>query len=106
MRRCLPLLALVAAGAAAASPLSEARTAELERLLIQDCGSCHGLRMTGGLGPPITVERMRERDLDWLRQVIAEGLPGSAMPPWRGPLSEPDIDWLARRLQRGPGGED
>ena len=27
---------------------------QLEHLLLQDCGSCHGLRLTGGLGPAIT----------------------------------------------------
>ena len=37
--------------------------------------------------------------LAWLRRGIAEGVPGTAMPPWRGPLSDGDIAWLARRLQ-------
>ncbi len=26
----------------------------LEHLLTQDCGACHGLHLTGGLGPPLT----------------------------------------------------
>src|SRR5690554_7420036 len=31
---------------------------QLEHLLLQDCGSCHGLRLTGGLGPAITPEAL------------------------------------------------
>ncbi|MEK1839795.1 MAG: cytochrome c, partial [Pseudomonas sp.] len=30
------------------------RQAQLEHLLAQDCGACHGLHMTGGLGPDLT----------------------------------------------------
>ena len=30
------------------------RQAQLEHLLSQDCGACHGLHMTGGLGPELT----------------------------------------------------
>ena len=30
----------------------------------QDCGSCHGLRLTGGLGPPLTRDVMAAQPLE------------------------------------------
>ena len=37
---------------------SAERQAKLDHLLLQDCGSCHGLRMTGGLGPALTRDAL------------------------------------------------
>jgi len=92
---------LLLATAAFADDTEPTREHELERLLLQDCGSCHGLRLTGGLGPAITQARMRTRPLAWIKQVIAEGVPGTPMPPWKNLLSGTDIGWLARRLREG-----
>ncbi|HYG42204.1 MAG TPA: cytochrome c, partial [Bordetella sp.] len=51
-------------GSAQAEP-DMLRQGQLEHLLRQDCGSCHGLRMTGGLGPPLTRQALagKPRDL-------------------------------------------
>ena len=34
-----------------AETISAQRSEELRNLLIQDCGSCHGITLKGGLGP-------------------------------------------------------
>ena len=57
--RSLLLWLLLAGGAVA--EITPERAAELEHLVKQDCGSCHGLRMTGGLGSPITPEALAGR---------------------------------------------
>lgn len=92
------LLWLVLAGGTVAEITPE-RAAELEHLVKQDCGSCHGLRMTGGLGSPITPEAMAGRDPADIAAIVLDGLPGTAMPPWRPLLSEDDAMWIANYLQ-------
>jgi len=74
---------------------------ELIRLVRQDCGSCHGLTLKGGLGKPLLPENLAGRDADTLAQIILDGIPGTPMPPWRGILSERDARWIARKLKEG-----
>lgn len=89
----------LAAGSAAAAQPSAARIAELENFVVQDCGSCHGLTMQGGLGLPLTRERLADFSAESLAYTILEGRPGTPMPPWRGLLNETDADWIARYLK-------
>lgn len=77
------------------------RQEQLEHLLRQDCGSCHGLRMTGGLGPPLTRQALAGKPRELLIATIALGRPGTAMPNWGALLDEQDIAWLADRLLQG-----
>jgi cytochrome c55X len=77
------------------------RQQELLRLLRQDCGSCHGLRLTGGLGPPLTQEALKERPQEALAATIEHGRPGTPMPPWRSFMSDAEARWLAARLKEG-----
>ena len=97
-------LSCVPAAAVAGGP-DAGRQQALEHLLAHDCGSCHGMRLTGGLGPPLTREVMATRPLESLERVIAGGIPGTPMPPWLGILDRDEIRWLAERLHRGYAGE-
>lgn len=102
----LPAAAALAAAVAGTPALAEPppqRRAELERLLLHDCGSCHGLTLRGGLGPPLRGEALQGRSADYLTEVILHGRPGTPMPPWGGLLSRDDARWLARRLLEGAG---
>lgn len=80
---------------------SPERQRELARFVRQECGFCHGLRLTGGLGSPLTVEAMKNRPAELMVAVIIHGIPGTAMPPWQPYLSEPDARWIVRALQEG-----
>ena len=91
--------AVYAAAASTARP-DAARQNELLRLLRQDCGSCHGMRLTGGLGPPLTPQALRDKPADSLAATIVGGRAGTAMPPWRPFLSEAEAAWLVERLQQ------
>jgi len=84
----------------AADP-QDARRAVLIELVRQDCGSCHGLTLKGGLGPPLLPEALAERDVTLLESVILNGRPGTAMPPWRPFLTEAEARWIAEQLKRG-----
>ncbi|RRU77066.1 cytochrome c [Stutzerimonas xanthomarina] len=84
----------------AAVPTAE-RQAKLDHLLLQDCGSCHGLRMTGGLGPALTREALAGKPRDSLIATVTHGRPGTAMPGWNALLDEQDIAYLVDRLLEG-----
>jgi cytochrome c55X len=79
--------------------VSPNRAAELEHLVLQDCGSCHGLTMKGGLGRPLTREALADADRDSLALIILDGVPGTAMPPWRPLLTEAEALWIADYLK-------
>ena len=100
---CVPLAVMAGqAGAPAASGAPDpSRQRELVRLLRQDCGSCHGMRLTGGLGPPLTPQALRDKPSDSLVATIVSGRAGTAMPPWRPFLSEAEAAWLVARLREG-----
>jgi cytochrome c55X len=79
----------------------DARRHELLKLLRQDCGSCHGMRLTGGLGPALTPQALKNKPAASLTATILSGRPGTAMPPWHPFLTETEAQWLVARLQRG-----
>ncbi len=88
-----------AVGVEAASPVSMERRAELRHLLIQDCGSCHGLSLGGGLGPPLRAGAIANLPAEYLAATIYYGRPGTAMPPWQPFLTEAESLWLANELK-------
>ncbi|MGO1119968.1 c-type cytochrome [Rhodovibrionaceae bacterium A322] len=81
--------------------VSDQRAKELERLVRQDCGSCHGMTLKGGLGPDLRPEILDGSDPETLALIVLDGVPDSAMPPWRPLLSEADANWIARYLLKG-----
>ncbi|MBI3368822.1 MAG: cytochrome c [Burkholderiales bacterium] len=89
-----------AAQPAAAVPSSERQQA-LVRIVRQDCGACHGMRLTGGLGPALTREALAERSLDTVTATVLHGRPGTPMPGWQALLSEADVGWIAGQLKSG-----
>ena len=84
-----------------AEALSTAQQARLEHLLVQDCGSCHGLRITGGLGPALTLDAIGHKPRDSLIATVTHGRPGTAMPAWSALLNEQEIAWLVDTLLQG-----
>ncbi|WLQ17260.1 cytochrome c [Hahella aquimaris] len=75
--------------------------AQLRNLVRQDCGSCHGLTLQGGLGPSLRPQPMQALGVDAIRLIIADGKPDTAMPPWRDLLTEQDIRQIAQGLLSG-----
>jgi len=77
------------------------RQQELTHFVRQECGFCHGLRLTGGLGTPLTREALKDKDFDGLVATILHGRPGTAMPGWQPHLTEKEAEWIVRNLQKG-----
>ena len=90
----------VAPVAVAGGGITAEREVELERLVRQDCGSCHGMRLKGGLGPAIDAEALAGRDARTIAAIILDGIPGTPMPPWRPLISEEEAEWIADYLLR------
>ena len=100
VRRSLILGLMAVALPAFASP-DAVRQRELVRMVRQDCGSCHGMALTGGLGPALTRAALAGKPLDSLEAVIEHGRPGTPMPPWRSMLRPGESRWIAERLVAG-----
>lgn len=99
---CLfPLIPAVHAGTGNEAGITHARQEQLIYLLRQDCGACHGMRLKGGLGPPLLPQNLAGKSAANLQAIILDGIPGTPMPPWRGELSEADAFWLAKQLLWG-----
>jgi len=96
---------LAVAVLAAATPAMAGEAApdagKLANLVRQDCGSCHGLTLQGGLGKPLLSENLKIWNREQLVSIILDGVPGTPMPPWRALISEADAQWIAERLQQG-----
>ena len=88
-------------GPEAATPMDAARRNELVRLVRQDCGSCHGMTLKGGLGPALLPQTLRDKPADYLQSVILHGRPNTAMPPWQRFLKESEAKWIVSNLQHG-----
>lgn len=99
---CALSVCLPAAICAEHAPDAE-RQAELRNLLQQDCGSCHGLTLKGGLGPALLPQHLVGKPRELLLLTVRDGRPGTAMPPWGDLLSDADIGWLVDRLLAGDG---
>ncbi len=97
--RSVAALLLVFAGLAVSEAAAQ-DAKRLEHMLKQDCGSCHGLTFKGGLGLPLTSEALAGAEPESLANIILDGVPGTAMPPWRPLLSEDEAMWMANYLKR------
>ncbi len=100
-RACAFAAVLAAAAAPTAAQPDPERRAELVRLVRQDCGSCHGLTLGGGLGPPLTPPNLAGKPFDSLVATVLNGRPGTAMPGWSRFLNESEAQWVVRALLSG-----
>lgn len=83
------------------STISDSRKQVLLNLLVQDCGSCHGLKMKGGLGPALLPSALNGKPAEFITATILDGRPGTAMPAWRPLLTPAEAEWLTMVLLEG-----
>lgn len=96
------MMAMIFGSAGADSPrIDPERQHELVRLVRQDCGSCHGMQLHGGLGPALTPQTLRDKPVESLVSTILHGRPDTPMPPWNSFLSEAEAAWIVDGLQQG-----
>jgi cytochrome c55X len=93
-------ITMLAVGAARAEPAG-ARQAELVNMVRQDCGSCHGMTLKGGLGPALLPPDLAGKPVDSLVATVMHGRPGTAMPGWARFMDEAEARWIVHRLLAG-----
>ncbi len=89
------------AASARAGDISPERQHQLSYLVLEDCGSCHGMTLKGGLGKPLRATDLKHLGVGTITRVILNGVPGTPMPPWRGLLAEDEARWIAEALKEG-----
>ena len=85
----------------AEAQVQPSRQSEILHLLKHDCGSCHGMTLSGGLGPALTTQALKDKPHAYLEQVILEGRPGTPMAPWRDFINADEVRWLVNYLKTG-----
>ncbi len=100
LRSSLFAFALLA-GADAGQALDGKRQRELTYLVRQDCGSCHGMTLKGGLGGPLLPKDLTDLENESIVSIILGGVPGKPMPPWQGQLTKEEALWIAENLKEG-----
>ncbi len=100
LRAILVVFITLTSTATVAEPHPDRQT-ELMYLLKHDCGSCHGMRLEGGLGPALKPEPLKRWTSEQLAMTILSGRPGTPMPPWSPFISPQEALWLANNLKRG-----
>lgn len=81
--------------------LSQARKDQLTHIVKQDCGSCHGMTLKGGLGPALLPENLEGKSVLFLQHTILYGRTDTAMPPWKPLLTEQEALWISQQLKAG-----
>lgn len=81
--------------------ISTIRKNEISHIVKQDCGSCHGMTLKGGLGTAILPEDLINKPVDFLSYTIMNGRPGTAMPPWKAIFTQSEAHWIAQQLKQG-----
>ena len=97
----LSALSLTLSAQSSQASISLERQQTLRHLVKQDCGSCHGMTLKGGLGPALTKEALKDKPLLLLQNTIIHGRPGTAMPPWKSIINEQEALWLSEQLLQG-----
>lgn len=75
------------------------RQQTLKDMLKNDCGSCHGLTLKGGLGSALTPEVLAGKNTDLLVNTVLQGKKGTAMPAWKKIISNKEAFWLIKYLK-------
>lgn len=69
---------------------------------LDSCAGCHGTDRRGATGPALLPERLTQSD-EYYIDVIANGKPGTVMPPWGSQLSDEDIVTLVEYIRSDTG---
>jgi len=104
MKHTLLIAGFILVSNMATAAISPPRQEELHDLILEDCGACHGLTLKGSLGPSLLPSALSGKTKQLLITTILNGRKNTAMPAWRGVLTEEDAAWIAEQLLNGTTG--
>jgi mono/diheme cytochrome c family protein len=73
-------------------------------LYAAECAICHGLNREGigGFAPALTALSLSSRTDAEVKAAIVDGIPGTAMPPFKGRFTDEEIEVLLQFTKYGP----
>ncbi len=76
-------------------------TVAADELYTEKCAVCHGDKRQGvsGLAPELSPDSLERLDHAEIRDILLNGRPGTAMPPFKAALSQEEIDALVRLIK-------
>ena len=82
-------------------PVAESTVIDGSKIFAASCAACHGANRQGipGFAPALTPDSLAARSDTEIRSAIADGRPGTAMPPFKASLSPDKIDALLRLIK-------
>lgn len=86
-------------------PLSATVVKQVNGLFMYNCAGCHGDNREGGIGPALLPETLSFKKLPEVVRYIETGFKGTAMPAWKGRLSDKDLTLLAKYIKTVPAGK-
>lgn len=93
------LLLIVFSSPCFSADITAQRQQQLQELLKNDCGACHGLTLKGGMGPALLPENLANKPDEFLINTILNGRKGTAMPPWNTFINSDEAAWLVKQLK-------
>lgn len=71
----------------------EKSVADGKSIYAKNCAACHGANGEGGVGPALNQKsKLDSIGMENIRKTVEDGKPGTAMPPWKGVLTEQQIE--------------
>lgn len=93
------IVSIIFLSSSLAFPSDEIPEFKLTSIVKNDCGSCHGMQLRGGLGPSLVTVDFKKKDSLTMFNIIKYGKPGTPMPPWKNHLSDTEIEWIVNFLK-------
>jgi YVTN family beta-propeller protein len=86
-------------------PLTAVQVRKAGKLFVNNCAGCHAIDREGNIGPALLPETLSFVKLPMVAGFIKNGFKGTAMPAWKGKLSNKDIILIARYIKTVPAGK-
>ncbi|WP_440902984.1 PQQ-dependent sugar dehydrogenase [Catenovulum sp. SX2] len=99
-------LKLIALAVAAFSAACAAKPTSVEDVYAENCASCHGKKLQGGMGPSLIDDEWKGgSSATEIAKSISDGNPQMGMPAWKHALSDELIQGLAVYIQEQKGNQ-
>ena len=76
---------------------------DVEKMFEKECQGCHGPNHEGGVGADLRPAKLEKKNAYTLAEVILDGRPGTAMPPFAEKMNQADAQKMVDYLQHFKG---
>ncbi len=76
---------------------------DVEKMFEKECQGCHGPNHEGGVGADLRPDKLEKKNAYTMAEVILNGRPGTAMPPFANKMTKADAQKMVDYLQHFKG---